>query len=314
MADRPQCFDFVFEVGDGGWRSFGRPLDDDPPPIEIVPSFGNVIERSAAEDFDDTKPSAVLQRPPCPPSAVRNRVTTLGESRRKTRGDRGGILSEGVDGDDSAALMFGTSVVQVFRRRCVRNPLRISAMASTTRIDLLRDVATGDPNAWDDWVRIYVPLIHRWLRRSGLAAEDIEDVVQGTLIQVHRGMADFEHNGRRGAFRRWLRVVTMNALRQSLRGRDGETLVIEPQIIESIADGYAQRERRRTSRSLRMIDEWLVELESQFEAKTLAAFRLTFLDDLSIDEAAERLEMSISAVYIARSRILKRLRKMAADK
>ena len=49
-------------------------------------------------------------------------------------------------------------------------------------------------------------------------------------------------------------------------------------------------------------------IRDQFEHNTWLAFWRTFVEDRSVAQTAQELEMSAGAVYIARSRVVKRLR------
>ena len=64
---------------------------------------------------------------------------------------------------------------------------------------------------------VYEPLLRGWLRRKEVLGHDSDDLVQNVLAVVVRRMADFEHNGRPGAFRTWLRTITLNCLREYWR-------------------------------------------------------------------------------------------------
>ena len=48
----------------------------------------------------------------------------------------------------------------------------------------------------------------------------------------------------------------------------------------------------------------------EFQAATWDAFRLTAVDSVSVKETAAQLGISIGAVYIARSRVIARLREL----
>jgi DNA-directed RNA polymerase specialized sigma24 family protein len=73
-----------------------------------------------------------------------------------------------------------------------------------------------------DWQRLldlYEPLLRGWLRRHDLQASDADDVVQEVLGVVVRELPHFEHNHRPGAFRSWLRTITVHCLRRFWRAR-----------------------------------------------------------------------------------------------
>src|SRR5882724_3044104 len=91
-----------------------------------------------------------------------------------------------------------------------------------TSVSLLERLSLGpDEQSWKQFVDLYAPLIHAWLRRYSVQKQDAEDLAQEVLAAVVRGIADFHHNRQRGAFRNWLRTTTVNQLRVLWRTRRG---------------------------------------------------------------------------------------------
>src|ERR1700730_6688877 len=90
---------------------------------------------------------------------------------------------------------------------------------SVSLLDCLR--LRPDEDSWKRFVDLYAPLIRGWLRRYGVTQEDAEDLAQEVMAVVVRELAQFHHNQRRGAFRNWLRTVTVNRLRALWRTRRG---------------------------------------------------------------------------------------------
>src|SRR5688572_27754494 len=85
---------------------------------------------------------------------------------------------------------------------------------SSTQHSLLEQIRNGPSGiAWQRWHAIYEPLIHGWLRSHRLIPADRDDIVQDVLTVVVRRIPEFEHNGRAGAFRLWLKTITINCLR-----------------------------------------------------------------------------------------------------
>ena len=89
-----------------------------------------------------------------------------------------------------------------------------------TRQSLLVRAQTGEEAAWKDLTALYRPLILGWLHRQGVPAGDVEDLTQDVLLSVVKHLPAFEHSGRRGAFRAWLRSIIGNVLREFLRAND----------------------------------------------------------------------------------------------
>src|SRR5262245_28153027 len=82
---------------------------------------------------------------------------------------------------------------------------------SVSLLDRLRDPA--DAVAWRRLVDLYEPLIRGWLARHGLQDSDRDDLAQELLTVLVRELPGFQHNRQRGAFRHWLRTITVNRLR-----------------------------------------------------------------------------------------------------
>src|SRR5262245_7996724 len=88
---------------------------------------------------------------------------------------------------------------------------------SVSLLERLRDRPDG--LSWQRLVDLYTPLIRAWLHRDLLPAADADDLVQEVLAVVVRELPHFEHSRRSGAFRSWLRGVTVHRLRDFWRQR-----------------------------------------------------------------------------------------------
>ncbi len=85
---------------------------------------------------------------------------------------------------------------------------------SETSHSLLERLHDGpDESAWRRMVDLYTPLIRGWLGRYALNDSDCDDLVQDVLAVVVRRLPDFQRRPQTGAFRRWLRNITVNCLR-----------------------------------------------------------------------------------------------------
>jgi RNA polymerase sigma-70 factor (ECF subfamily) len=185
-----------------------------------------------------------------------------------------------------------------------------------TRQSLLIRAQAGEADAWKDLLVLYRPLILSWLNRQGVPPCDLEDLSQEVLLSVVRYLPDYEHSGNRGAFRSWLRTIVCRRTADYWRtigadthaqGGSGATAALQ-----DIADPESDLNRQWDEEHDRYVVRCLVELvEEQFEPITLQAFRRLALDGVSGAEAAQELGLSVAAIYMAKSRVLARIRQEA---
>jgi RNA polymerase sigma-70 factor (ECF subfamily) len=146
-----------------------------------------------------------------------------------------------------------------------------------------------------------------------LAEVDSDDLCQEVLAVVVREVPHFHHNGQPGAFRRWLKNVTINRLRGLWRSRQGEARATGDsdfvKMLDQLEDPdsllshlWDQEHDRHLARRL------LQMAEPDFEPTTWQAFRRVALEEARAADVAAELGLSINAVLLAKSRVLRRLR------
>jgi len=190
-------------------------------------------------------------------------------------------------------------------------------MTATSASLLERVKSDPQSSSWQRLVEIYEPLVRGWLGRHRLIDSDADDLVQEVMSVVVRRLPDFEHNGRMGAFRTWLKTITTNCLRDYWRaGRrrpratgDSDFQQVLAQLEDpssSLSQSWDQEHDRHVTRKL------LEMLRGDFEPTTWRAFQRTALEGAAAAQAASELGISSNAVFIAKSRVLARLRQEAA--
>jgi RNA polymerase sigma-70 factor (ECF subfamily) len=182
---------------------------------------------------------------------------------------------------------------------------------SASLLDRLRD--QPDDASWQKLVDLYTPLIRGWLRRQARLEQDAEDLVQEVLAVVVRKLPQFRREPRTGAFRRWLRTITVNCLREFWRSRKNRPVATGKDeflnMLEQLEDPNSglshlwdqEHDRHVTQRLLDMI-------KPRFEATTWQAFHRVAVEGAAADLVAAELGISLNAVFIAKSRVLSSLR------
>jgi RNA polymerase sigma-70 factor (ECF subfamily) len=171
-----------------------------------------------------------------------------------------------------------------------------------------------DADSWRRLVDLYTPLIRDWLRRQSVQDADAEDLTQEVLGTLVREIPHFRHDLRRGAFRRWLRTITLNRLRTFWRTRRADPAAPgNGALLDQLEDPDSDPSRLWDDEHDRHVVRRLLQLmEGDFEPATWKAFRLLVLEGRPTREVADGLGLSPNAVRIAKSRILSRFRQEIA--
>ena len=183
---------------------------------------------------------------------------------------------------------------------------------SHSLLEKARDHA--DAASWRKLIDLYNPLIRRWVRPCVAQHADADDVVQDVLAQLVCELPRFTHNGRPGAFRVWLRQLTLNRLRVHWRSRKlstgGEAIGDR---LRQLEDPSSPLSRAWDEEHDRYVAEAILEaIRLEFQPATWHAFEATVRDGRPAPEVAAELGLSTNAILIAKSRVLKRLRVKAA--
>jgi RNA polymerase sigma-70 factor (ECF subfamily) len=190
-----------------------------------------------------------------------------------------------------------------------------SPETSLSLLDSLRVAPRGDDAAWKRLWELYAPLIRGWLRRHSILPQDQDDLVQEVLTIVLRKVAAFERVERAGAFRRWLLNITVNTLREFWRSRrirgvaPGDSNMADK--ISQLEDQNSQLSRLWEREHDQYILERLLEqVKPHFALKTWTVFCRITLDAVPVAQAAEEAGMTLNAAFIAKSRVLAKLREL----
>ena len=185
---------------------------------------------------------------------------------------------------------------------------------SASLLDRLR--LHADADSWQRLVDLYEPLIRGWLRRHDLQHSDLDDLVQDVLSVLVKEIPRFEHNGRAGAFRSWLRTITVHCLRRFWRARlyradaaGGSDWEEHLRQLEDPTSGLSKLWDDEHDRHV--LRKLLAMIEPDFHPTTWQAFRRLVLDGVPAAVVATDLSLSVNAVLIAKSRVLQRLRQEA---
>jgi RNA polymerase sigma-70 factor (ECF subfamily) len=178
----------------------------------------------------------------------------------------------------------------------------------TTSASLLQRLRQpGEPTAWDQFVKLYTPLLYYWARRAGLQESDAADLVQDVFVVLLRELPRFTYD-RGQSFRGWLRQVTLNHWRDHCRrGARGPRQAdgADPDALADPADGstFEEEEYRQylVGRALRL-------MQANFEPVTWKACWEHVVSGRPAAAVAAELGITENAVYIAKCRVLRHLR------
>jgi RNA polymerase sigma-70 factor (ECF subfamily) len=188
-------------------------------------------------------------------------------------------------------------------------------LSSKTRTTLLERIREGeDPVAWDEfWARYWRPVFN-FARMRGCSDHTAEEILQDVMLTVFEKHQVFRYDPAKGRFRDWLGGVTRNLVNkrrakpsERVRAMGDDTrntldLVQDPHLP---ADDLWQQTFEES-----LLNVLLDLVRREVAPATYQAFELVALEGVSAADAAKVTGLSRNAVYLARKRILKRLREL----
>lgn len=182
-----------------------------------------------------------------------------------------------------------------------------------TRLSLiLRLRHTDDAEAWQEFVEIYQPLIFRLARSRGLQEADALDLTQEVMARVAKAVNRWDPDPQRGSFRGWISRITRNLVIEFLRSKNRQPLTSDDSSIDHFIQASPSPSPETELFDLehqRQVFAWAAEkVRGSFQPKSWLAFWLTAIENRSVDDVANDLGMTKGSIYIARSRVMAKLK------
>jgi RNA polymerase sigma-70 factor (ECF subfamily) len=190
-----------------------------------------------------------------------------------------------------------------------------SELSGSTSASLLQRARERNTDAWEKLTAVYSPLVYQWCRQAGLQSHDAADVVQEVFSAVNSGLDRFRRQQPQDSFRGWLWTITRNKIRDYFRARakqaaaaGGTTANLR---FQSLPDEIPGEPDDRSSQQWqsKLARRAVALMQTDFAESTWRAFWLTAVEHQPAASVAEQLEMSVAAVYMAKSRVLRHLRR-----
>ena len=182
---------------------------------------------------------------------------------------------------------------------------------------ILRLQDAADVVAWDEFAEIYAPVVYRSARRQGLQSADADDVVQEVLAAVAQSVTQWLQRDDRGPFRKWLFRIARNTAIDFLTRRKhrawaegGDAVARKLDEIEAAADMSSQFDLEYCREVFLRASEVV---RRQVSETTWQAFYRTSVLQESVETVGGDLGLRAGAVYIARSRVMKRLQQVVIE-
>ncbi len=159
---------------------------------------------------------------------------------------------------------------------------------------------------------LYGPVVYGFARKRGLQDADAADLMQDVMRSVASAIGQLNYDRSRGSFGGWLFTITRNKIFSFLSARRirpqaaGDTAT--NQMLNSHPEATDGSETWELEYQRRIASLAMERIKHEFQETTWQAFRLTAMEGVPAPDAARQTGLSPGAVYVAKSRVLARLK------
>ena len=172
---------------------------------------------------------------------------------------------------------------------------------------MLREMATGDPVAFQQFVTTALPSITRILRgffkRYNISSDQIDDCVQDTLLKIIKTLRKHDEKEVNAT---WLMKVVRSVLLDRFRKIGKADSVSEHLLVANQNNPSTPNTDHRRENA-----DYIFHLLDKVSDDDRKIICMIYLDDLSIDEAATTLGIGLQAAYKRHACAIERLRSLA---
>ncbi len=184
--------------------------------------------------------------------------------------------------------------------------------AASVSQSLLDRVRVNDAGAWGRLTRLFTPLVYAWVRRAGVPEADAPDVTQEVFLEVARSVGRFRRDRAGDTFTGWVRTIARRRACDHARGRHGDAGPVggsdAHRQLEQIPNPLTPEPDDTEPVAAVLVRRGLDLIRDEFAANTWQAFERVTLHGRPPADVAAELGMTVGGVYVAKSRVTRRLR------
>jgi RNA polymerase sigma-70 factor (ECF subfamily) len=168
-----------------------------------------------------------------------------------------------------------------------------------------------DQSSWQEFFDNYWKLIYGVARQSGLRDAEAQDVVQETMASVAKHMPGFQYNPAVGSFKGWLLQMTRWRIIDQVRKRapdflhhlssDGTGTGTVEQMIDPSQKGLDELWEKEWRKQL--LEIALSNVKRKLDPEKYQIFDYYVNKEWPAEKVAERFQISVDQVYLAKCRI-----------
>ena len=179
---------------------------------------------------------------------------------------------------------------------------------------ILRLQDAEDMAAWDEFSAIYGPVVFNVATSRGFQSADAENLVQEVFMAVASSISNWLQRDDRGSFRAWLLRIARNAAADMITQKATRSLGLDGSVAQVHVANLPAPSTLSSDLDLeyeRLVFQWASErVRASVAEHTWQAFRLTSIEEMSVDAAAAQLNTRPGNIYFARSRVLARIKEL----
>lgn len=205
-------------------------------------------------------------------------------------------------------------VLDTFAKRAMKD-----IPSTSTRLSLLSRARGQDPEAWQELVSLYGPLVAYWCHRCKLSPHATADCIQDVFLAVSKSLHRYDSRRESGAFRGWLWKITLNCIRDNIRRDKRNALASGGSTahhrLEQYPDATSIPEDEPSGiDALRdLMKRAMEQVRGEFEHRTWEIFSRAVIDQIPTGIVAVEFGIQPATVRQVRCRVLKRLREQLGD-
>ena len=184
-------------------------------------------------------------------------------------------------------------------------------MDTTRKSLLLRIKDPSDVTAWREFDEIYRPLLRKYALYQRLSDADADDITQQCMAAIHARIAEFDYDPKKGGFRRWLRTMVNNKVRnlwRDRRERQADSDLFRGLPDDGAADAMFDQlwQHEHVKYCLRLI-------RPEIEDSTWRAFHAYVIEERPVDEVCRTLGMTTNQVHLIKWRVTRMMSERVRD-